>query len=329
MGGDYAPDEVVKGALSCTARTDLHIALVGKPDALDAVVAEHGGLPANVTIRPASQVIEMGESPTAALRTKRDSSLAVAIQMVRDREASAVVSAGNSGAFLTLAHLSLPPVTGIHRPAIGAVLPGHRGAWVLIDAGANADCKPIHLAQFGVMASIYCERALGVKQPKVGLLSIGEEQGKGSELILAAHRLLSKAPVNFIGNVEGDDLFSGEIDVVVADGFAGNVALKVGEGMAHFVLTELRGQIARSLMAKLGALLMRRPLKHLGEFFDYSTYGGALLMGVNGICVVSHGRSDARAIESAIQVAQRAVEGRVIEHLAAVVEQLQDRELAQ
>jgi len=324
MGGDYAPDEIVKGAFAFATRKNVQIALVGKPEVLDEVAGRYGPMPHNVTIKPASQVITMGESPTAALHSKRDSSLAVAVQMVRDKQAAAVMSAGNSGAFLALAHLCLRPVQGVLRPAIGVVLPGSQQPWILIDGGANVECKPIHLAQFGVIASIYCEYALGRKQPKVGILSIGEEQGKGSELVLATHELLAEAPVNFIGNVEGDELFSGQVDVVVADGFTGNVALKVAEGMAHFVLGEVRQQIARSLVAKLGALLMRGAFKHLREFFDYSTYGGALLLGVNGICVVGHGRSDARAVTNALQVAYRAVQGRVVEHISTAVAQLQD-----
>jgi len=295
MGGDYAPDEIVKGAFAFATRKNVQIALVGKPEVLDEVAGRYGPMPHNVTIKPASQVITMGESPTAALHSKRDSSLAVAV-----------------------------PVQGVLRPAIGVVLPGSQQPWILIDGGANVECKPIHLAQFGVIASIYCEYALGRKQPKVGILSIGEEQGKGSELVLATHELLAEAPVNFIGNVEGDELFSGQVDVVVADGFTGNVALKVAEGMAHFVLGEVRQQIARSLVAKLGALLMRGAFKHLREFFDYSTYGGALLLGVNGICVVGHGRSDARAVTNALQVAYRAVQGRVVEHISTAVAQLQD-----
>jgi phosphate acyltransferase len=323
MGGDRAPGEIVRGALDCCRRVDAQIALVGDPDALEAAISEYGPRPGNIVVKPASQAVEMGESATAAIRYKRDSSLAVAVGMVRDQEAAAVVSAGNSGAFLAMAHLFVRPIPGILRPAIGVVMPGLKGPWVLIDGGANADCRPVHLLQFGVMASIYCERALGIANPAVGVLSIGEEKGKGSELTIAAAELLSAAPVNFIGNIEGDRILSGETQVVVADGFAGNVALKVIEGVAHGWLEAMREQIAGSFRAKVGAYLMRPVFRHMKQLFDYSTYGGALLLGVNGICVVGHGRSDARAIDNAIHVAYRAVQGRVVEHMVTAVGELQ------
>ena len=315
MGGDFAPEQIVQGALRCLPHPGTEIALVGQREQ----IARH--LPAasedtpGLTVVSAADVVGMEDDLTSVLRERSESSLAVAVRMVKNSEADAAVSAGNSGAFMALAYAQLGTIAGLRRPAIAVLLPGAHQTRVLIDGGANVDCQPVHLAQFGLMGSIYAQCALQIDRPRVGLLNIGQEPSKGNDFTRAAHELLRQAPLNFIGNVEGDHIFGDEVDVVVADGFVGNVALKVTEGLAQWAISELDGQIARGPWARSGAWLMRRGLRRFRERLDYASYGGALLLGVQGICVVSHGRSDARAIANAISVVHGAVEGRVVQRL--------------
>jgi len=318
MGGDRAPDEVVAGALRSCGEAGHDVLLVGRPDAIERCMAGQSFPADRVRVLPAEEVVGMGDPPASALK-RRNTSLAVAVQAVRDGEAQAVVSAGNSGAFMAYATLRLDTVEGVERPAIAIVLPTPTGPHVLLDAGANAACRPEHLVQFAHMGAVYARDVLGVANPRVGLLSIGEEATKGSGLTKATHKLLSELgdSLNFVGNVEGDTTFEDVADVIVCDGFTGNVFLKTAEGMAGAIMHGLRAAFTSSLQAKLGALLVRKALDAFRQTFDYATYGGALLLGVNGICIVSHGRSDARAIRAAIAVAKRSVEARVIEHIAA------------
>jgi glycerol-3-phosphate acyltransferase PlsX len=271
-----------------------------------------------VSVRPAAAVVGMGESPSSSLK-RRDTSIAVAVQLVRDGEAQAVVSAGNSGAFMAHATLRLETAEGVERPAIAIVVPALAGPRVVLDVGANATCKPEHLVQFAQMGAVYARDVLGIVNPRVALMSIGEEASKGSGLTKAAHRLLADLgeELNFVGNVEGDTVFADIADVIVCDGFTGNVFLKTAEGTAGAIMDGLRAAFTSSLEAKIGALLVRRALNKFRRVFDYATYGGALLLGVNGICVVSHGRSDARAIKAAISVAKQSVQTRVVEEIAA------------
>jgi phosphate acyltransferase len=314
MGGDFAPAEIVKGALDAARLSDAEIVLVGRPDAIEQALA---GVPrpGNLIIRPAADVVAMDDSPVTALKGSRQSSLAVAVEMVRDGEAEAVVSAGNSGAFMAVATMRLRMIPGMQRPGIGVFLPTPKGKRLLIDAGASADCKPRHLLEFAVMGSTYAQYALGLENPTVGLLSIGHEESKGNELVRATFPLLRDAPLNFMGNIEGNHIFSGKADVVVCDGFVGNVVLKVGEGLADVIIKQIKAGIKASVIAKVGALMMKPVLRRLKRSFDYAEYGGALLLGVNGICVVSHGRSDARAIRNAIAVAQKGVANHVVAHM--------------
>jgi len=315
MGGDLAPDEVVRGALLAADRLESQVALCGREDRIRALIDGHPGAD-RMLVRSATEVVEMEDSPRVALRGKPDSSVARTVEMVLNGEAQACVSAGNSGGFMALCHTRLKTIPGIARPAIALFLPTKQGPRILLDAGANADCKPEYLVQFGLMGSIYAEFALGMKAPRVGLLSIGTEAHKGNELTQAAMPLMGKAPINFIGNVEGDQIFTDDdVDVIVCDGFVGNVVLKVAEGVAGTLADTLRTGIKRSAWARMGVLFMRGPFKALRDLFDYGTYGGALLLGVNGICVVSHGKSDAFAIKNALLVAERAVKGRVVEHV--------------
>jgi glycerol-3-phosphate acyltransferase PlsX len=314
MGGDFAPQEIVKGVVQAVADLRARVALVGVPEVLQPLLPR--GLGHRVAVVPAASVVSMDEPPSHVLREKSDSSMAVAVRLVEQGQAQAVVSAGNSGAFVALARTKLPPIAGIERPAIATLFPTRLGDRLLLDVGANVDCCPEHLLQFGLLGAMYCERVLGLANPRVGLLNIGSEPGKGNRLTRAAASLFEQAPLNFVGFVEGNHIFDGAADVVVCDGFVGNVLLKAGEGLAHLILSTLRASIAASLLSRLGMLLLYPALRSMRQRFDYASYGGALLLGVRGICVVCHGRSHAGAIANALRVAERAVLGRVVEAVA-------------
>ncbi len=314
MGGDLAPAEVVRGARLAAEELEAQVVLVGREAEISEQLSGVGHHP-RLSVRPAAEVVGMEDSPRTALRAKPDSSMAQTVNMVLNGEAQACVSAGNSGAFMALCTTRLKTIPGIVRPAIAFFVPTPSGPRVVLDAGANTDCKPVYLQQFGIMGSIYAEFALGLTRPRVGLLSIGTEAHKGNELTLAAMPLLQQAPINFIGNVEGDQIFEDAVDVIVCDGFVGNVLLKAAEGIAGTVLTTLKEGIQASTKARLGALLMRDVFRRVKSRFDYRVYGGALLLGVAGICVVGHGKSDADAIKSALLMAERSVKARVVEHV--------------
>jgi len=315
MGGDHAPAEIVAGALLAAGPLDREIILVGREPEVRAELARAGAVPPNVTVHHADQVVEMDESPRLALRQKAGSSVTVCVDMVRDGQADAAVSAGNSGALMAAATMRLGTLPGVQRPAIAVFMPTPHGHRIVLDAGANVDCKPEHLADFALMGSDYAKHALGIGEPRVGLLSIGTESSKGNELTLAAFPLLAALPINFIGNVEGNQILAGEVDVTVCDGFAGNVVLKVVEGTALELIADLKSALQRSVWSKLAALLMRPALRPMRTKYDYAEYGGALLLGTNGVCIVSHGRSDRRAMGKAIAVAAHSVETRVQERL--------------
>ena len=315
MGGDLAPQAAVKGALHSAAQLPVQIVLVGRPEEIEKHLPDSDQRPANLRIVAANDVIEMEADPTRGVLQRQDASMFVAVDMVRRQEAQAMVSAGNSGALLTLTHTQLGVIEGVRRPGIAAPMISQRGAGVIIDGGANVDCQPIHLAQFGLMGSVYAENALGIESPRVGLLNIGAEPSKGNSLTAAAFGMLAQMPINFVGNIEADGIFNGQADVTVADGFVGNVALKTAEAMAQFLMDDLHKCLCDGLSAKIACLLLGSKLGGLRQRYDYANYGGAPLLGVQGITVVSHGRSDGRAIASAIGVAHRAVEGGVVEHL--------------
>ncbi len=319
MGGDFAPAEIVAGVAQAAATGDGQLSLVGQPEA----IAEHLESPCEgIDIVPAQEVVLMDESPRSALRSKPDCSVARAVELVAEGNAQAVVSAGNSGAFMAFCVMRLGTIPGVHRPAIAITMPTPSGHRVLLDAGANVDCKAEHLRDFGLMGSIYAEHALDIQTPRVGLLSIGSEPGKGNELTKGAFELLQNANLNFVGNVEGDQVFTGGCDVVVCDGFVGNVILKSSEGNFSTMLGHVQASISKNVWLRALAPLLHRPLRRLKQQFDYAEYGGALLLGVNGVCVVSHGRSDARAMMSAIAVANKAVETEMIDHLSSAFAEL-------
>jgi glycerol-3-phosphate acyltransferase PlsX len=317
MGGDRAPGEVVSGAVTACTQPGQQVVLVGQPDAIRECIGHRSYPREALEIVPAEETVGMGDPPASALRRPR-TSLAVAVNLVREGDCQAVVSAGNSGAFMGLATVRLDRAPGVERPAIAIVVPTPAGPRVVLDVGANATCKPEHLVQFAHMGYVYARNALAIPRPRVGLLSIGEEASKGSELTKATHKLLSEigAELNFVGNIEGDTAFEGRADVVVCDGFSGNVLLKAAEGMAGAIMAGLREALTRDWRTKLAAWMLRGALREFRSNFDYASYGGTLLLGVKGTCVVCHGRSGARAIASAIAVARRAVETRVIDQIA-------------
>jgi glycerol-3-phosphate acyltransferase PlsX len=322
MGGDYAPGEIVAGALAA-ADEGHEIILVGDQRRLAPLVRRHE----RVRICDAAESISMDEPPAQALRRCDTTSLGVAVNLVREGEAEAVVSAGNSGAFLAIALIRLRTIEGIARPAIAAVLPAKEGPIVLIDAGANVDCRPEWLVQFAIMGSAYAEGVLGIEAPRVGIVSVGEERAKGNAQAIEAAALLDAAPVNFVGNVEGKDILFNHADVVVTDGFVGNVILKVGEGAAVLLGSATRDTLVHSnALVKLGALLVKPALDKLKLRFSYESYGGAPLLGVRGHCIVAHGRANRNAMRNAIRAAARAARENVVGHIESVVAPLVAKE---
>jgi len=317
MGTDLAPHPEVEGAILAAREGLAEILLVGPEEALKRELARHRDLRRlPIEIVHASEAVTMEDPAAKAFRRKRDSSIRVAARLVRDGRADGVVSAGNTGAVMTTAKIVLGALEGVDRPALAAVFPNSKGkASVLVDVGANVDCKPHHLEQFAVMGEIYYRVIFGVPRPRVGLLSIGSEDHKGNELTREALVLLRKLPLNFLGNVEGRDLYNGRLDVIVCDGFIGNVALKISEGMVEAIGSLLKEALSSTLSSKVGYVLSRRALHNFKRRVDYSEYGGAPLLGVKGVAMIAHGGSNANAIKNAIRVAAEFVEGQVNEKI--------------
>jgi glycerol-3-phosphate acyltransferase PlsX len=314
MGGDHAPEAVIEGALLAVKDLGVELVLVGRPDAIERELAKAHTAP-NLKIVGSSQEVTMHESPSAALR-KKDSSMAVAFELMRRGEVDAVVSAGNSGAMMAIGMFVLGTLARVARPAILVVVPSMGKGTVIVDAGANVDCKPRHLVQFALMGSIYSDRILGVSQPRVGVLSNGEEVGKGNELTRATSEQLAATAVNYTGYVEGGDIFNGKVDVVVCDGFTGNIALKTMEGVASFAGGVLKGAFQKSVSSRLGYVLSRKSLAEAYRRLDYAEYGGAPLIGLDGVAIVAHGGSNAVAIKNAIRAARDAVNQEINRHIA-------------
>lgn len=320
MGGDRAPDAVVGGALQASRR-GAGIRLTGPADLLASLVAAQGGAdPDNFTIVDAPDVVAMTDAPLAAHRRKPGSSVRVAAGLVADGEAGAMFSAGHTGATYLAARAALGVLPGVDRPAIAVTVPTRTGAAVLLDAGANIDCRPENLYQFGILGAAYARLLLHVEHPKVGLLSIGEEANKGTDVIRGAHALLEKAPVDFIGNLEAREFFSGRADVIVCDGFTGNVALKVGEGVVEAAEQMLREEIGSQLVSQIGALLTRGALLRFKQRVDYAESGGAMIVGLNGVAVVGHGRSTPQAVANGILMAARLSEQGMVGKLGAALQ---------
>ncbi|MCP4339963.1 MAG: phosphate acyltransferase PlsX [Desulfobulbaceae bacterium] len=313
MGGDNGSEELIAGALLAVRQADLSVSLVGNEELLNKYLenlAPDSKTAKLVKIVHSSQVIDMNEHPVDAIRKKKDASIMVAFDLVRRGEADAAVSAGNSGATLAAATRKLGRLSGISRPGIASIFPTLKKPVVLMDIGANVDCRAQHLFQFGVMAAAF-SRINDVANPRVGLLSIGEETGKGNSLIKETFPLLEKSSLNFIGNVEGRDVFQGEVDVIVCDGFVGNVCLKVSEGLAEAAMQMLRDEIVKSFRAKIGYLLARHAFKSFKKRVDYAEYGGAPLLGIDGIGIICHGQSSSHAIKNAILEAAKMAKGNI------------------
>ncbi len=312
MGGDFAPRETIKGAVEAArSLTGIEkLFLVGDESAIQAELALYGKTPACIEIRHASEVIGMGEAPVLALRRKKDSSIMRAVKLVKQGEARAIFSAGNTGAAVAACALRLRTLHRVDRPAIATVIPSLKHPFVLLDAGATTDCTVDMLVEFAAMGNIYAKKILGVKNPTIGLLSVGEEEAKGNKFTKGAFQLLEKSPLNFIGNVESHDLFEGKVDVAVCDGFVGNVVLKTSESVSHAMSQWLKESFSSSLIRKIGAGILKTSgaFKEIKEKVDPETYGGAPLLGVNGICIIGHGSSSFHAVYNAIRVAGKAIE---------------------
>ena len=319
MGGDLAPQAVVAGAAHAARDRHLAVTLTGPVDLLTAELGRHesGGLPLSIVDAP--DAVAMSETPLSALRQKPRASVRVAARLVQSGRAHALFSAGHTGATYLAARSVLGLLAGVERPALAVTIPTRTGAAILLDAGANPDCRPQHLCAFALLGAAYAKVALGLDRPRVGLLSIGEEAGKGNDLIRAAHTLIKHAPVEYLGNLEARELFSGRADVIVCDGFTGNIALKIGEGLVEAAEDMLREELGAELVSQIGGLLTRRAFQRFKQRVDYSEHGGAPLVGINGVVVIGHGRSTPQAVENGIALAARLARERMVERLATAL----------
>ena len=324
MGSDRAPKPEIEGALQAARQFGIRVLLVGPEPQIKAELDRHRSSPRQLLeIVHASEIIGMSEKAAHAVRSKRDSSMHVGLRLVREGQASGFVSAGNTGAAMATAKMILGALPGVDRPALAAVFPTALGtAAILLDVGANVDCKPQNLEQFAVMGETYCRKIFGTKRPRVGLLSIGEEETKGNELTREAFPLLKQLPLNFVGNVEGRDIYGGRVDVIVADGFVGNVALKTSEGVAQLVSSTLKESLRATITRQVGYMLSRSAFTDFKKRLDHTEYGGAPLLGVKGVCIITHGSSNANAIKNAIRVAaefaERQINEKIEKELAAL-----------
>jgi len=322
MGGDHAPRETVLGALLAAPLIHSKILLVGREDLLCGLLPKDA--PSNIMIVPATEQVDMHEKPTEAIRKKKDSSMAVAVRLVKDGEAKAMVSAGNTGAATASSLLSWRQIEGIHRPAIATVLPNRFGGFLLLDSGASPDVDPPHIVEFAVMGRAYAQRVMGRKNPKVHLLNIGEEAGKGNAFAKECYELLKKYPW-FAGNIEGNDMYHHEVDVVVCEAFVGNIVLKTSEGIAELFARSIKDRVPTNPLLKLPFWPVSYVTGPLKKAMDYSEVGGSPLLGLNGVCVISHGRSNAKAIKNALLMAQKAVEADLVD---AIRESMKKTEVA-
>jgi len=322
MGGDRGVEVNVQGGVIASRELGVEVLFVGREEEVKRALSGCNTEGAKYSVEHAEEVVEMDEKPARVVRRKQNSSMARVCQLVRDGAVDACVSAGNTGAFVAFAKLTFDTVTGIHKPAIALSMPGKGDkSTVLLDGGANVDCKPHHLVQFGVMGFIYAKYALGRENPAVGILSIGEEDIKGNEIVHVARSQLQELPINFVGNVEGRDIFEGDVDVVVCDGFVGNTILKACEGLAEMIEDALREELMGGVLGVLAGLLVRGRYRRFKRRVDYAEHGGAPLLGVNGACVIAHGASNPKAIANAIKVACQLVEGQVTRRIAEAIEE--------
>jgi len=326
MGGDHAPAATVQGAVEVVRELGLEVFLVGPEATLRRQLAEFGPTPRGLQVVNAVEVVAMDDPPTTPIRTKPRSSMAEAARLVHDGRACAFVTAGNSGAAMVAAKLIIGMIDGVERPALATPVPGIDRQTLVLDVGANMDCKPHHLVQFAVMGHFYAEAVLGIRNPRLGILSVGKEEGKGNRVTVEAFRLLRDVGLNFIGNIEGRDVYSNTVDVVVCDGFVGNVVLKVSEGLGEMIHGFLRREARRSPASAIGLLLAKGALAAFKRKADYAEYGGAPLLGVRGACLVGHGRSSAKAIRNALLFAHSYAMGGVVDHIGEKIAQLRARQ---
>lgn len=320
MGGDNAPAVEVEGAVVAAREFGIPVTLVGDTDRLRQELAKHNVQGLDVTIHHASEVVGMHDAASDAIRRKKDSSIRVSFELVRNGVAHAVVSAGNSGATMAAGMFVLKRLKGIDRPAIAQIFPTLRGKTLVLDVGGNVDCKPIHLVQFAIMGEVYARHVMEIEQPRIGLLSNGEEDSKGNELTRETNAILKNVTFDYIGYVEGRDIFNGIVDVVVCDGFVGNVVLKLSEGLAEAVGKMLKDEITQSIISKFGYLLVRKAFKNFKKKVDYAEYGGAPLLGINGVAMICHGGSNVKAIKNAIHFAHEYARKGVNQRLAEKLE---------
>jgi glycerol-3-phosphate acyltransferase PlsX len=325
MGGDYAPSVTVEGSV-LAARDGIPVILVGDRERVEAELTKYDIKDLPISVKHAPDVVGMEESPVQAVRRKKGSSIKVCFETVRSGEARAVVSAGNSGAAMAAGMFILKKLNGVDRPAIAVCVPTLKNRVVLLDVGGNVDCKPIHLVHFAIMGDVYAKYVLGIDSPRVGLLSNAQEEGKGNELTRLSHEFIKKSSLNYIGYIEGKDIFRGDVDVVVSDGFVGNVVLKLSEGLIETIDTMLKREIYASLPAKLGYLLAMGAFKRLKKKMHYSEFGGAPLLGIDGICIICHGVSSSKAIKNAIHRASEYARGKVNTHLMEELDENRDIE---
>lgn len=320
MGGDFAPREIVLGAIQACREFGAEVILVGIENEIRPILDQQQIAGLKLEIYPASEIIAMDEHPANAVKRKKDSSLVVANRLVKEGKADAVISMGNTGAAMAASLFTLGRIDGIKRPAIASVMPTKTGISIILDAGANADCEPENLLEFAYMGSAYVEHILGISNPKVGLLSIGEEETKGNKLTVEAHQLLKNSNLNFIGNIEGRDVHRGVCDVIVCDGFVGNVVLKLSEGLASVLLGWLKEAIGANVFSMMGGLLLKASLKKILTPMDPAEYGGMPLLGLNGISMIGHGSSKAKAVKNAIKAATKAVNQDIVGAIGQTIE---------
>lgn len=319
MGGDFAPDEIIKGAYEGAQNYNLNLILTGNKNTIVGSAERMGINLDDIEIINSTDFISMDESPSEVLKKKKASSVYLGTEISAKIPNSAFLSAGNTGAVMACSLFNMKKIEGIYRPAIAVVIPLADKKFILIDAGANTEVKPVYLKQFAIMGNIYCREILNIKNPKIGLLNVGSEEKKGNEITIEAYRLINELNLNFMGNVEGRDIFEGACDVVVCDGFIGNILLKSIEGMANFFFNEIKNILYKNIATKISALVLKKYLKEMKQKFNYEQYGGALLLGVNGITIISHGSSRAFAIKNAVKLASESLNNNII---AKITEQL-------
>ncbi len=319
MGGDYAPEEVVKGAALALEEIDLEIVLLGNMEKVNEILAKYKYKKDKISIINCKESIETSEFPLSAIRNKKDSSIVVGTKLLKNNKADAFISAGNSGAVMAAAILELGCISKqIRRPSIAAILPSAKGKVLVLDVGANVDCKPEHLLQFAHLGSKYAKYILKIKDPKIGLLNIGEEENKGNKFTQNAYIILKNADIDFVGNIEGKDIFKGKVDVVVCDGFTGNILLKSSEGLAKLLLTEINKEVISQLPQNQEMDKLKQKFANLVKMTDYTEYGGSPLLGINGLCVICHGRSNAKTFKNAILNTCKFIDSNIVEHFKEI-----------